>query len=823
MAEYKVDNQVNVGWGLSLQMAGKTPAIAKRIFDTYDNAKAFVDSTTDTALPGLTISVINDSDEKKNGLYYVNKAAGFGGVEANAGELIKVGEGSGTTPVATFAEAQAIATTDTVGQLVYLTTEDSSTTPDVTYTVGLYVVTGAGTLAKLGTSSAGGEDLSGDVATLKGKVSSLEESTASHYANTTIHLPNVIGSEGQVLKVQDGAPVWTDETVYELPVAGADLGGIKNGGDITISGAGEVTVTDGKSHTHTLSQISDLDSGWDSILATTPDLITGATGSGYLTLSKSGANITGSLTTATLENSGTADGLATAKDVKTYVDSAISTESGKLDAHIADASNPHKVTKDQVGLSNVTNDAQVKRSEMGVANGVATLNENGKVPVSQLDGAMARVFGVEKAVANQAALPEDAVEGDRYYTIDTKKIYEKTSAGWDEGTTPKEDTIYNFRKSDATGSESRTNILYRWDGSDLVEISASIALGETAGTAYEGSKGKANADAIAALQTQMTTVTGTGEGSFKNYTDAKISAEVERADAAYASISLATDVDTNKNAILLLNGEEGTAGSVKNTVKQYIDTEISRADEAYDTKGSADSVKATVDAYKINGYAISESPTLNAGDILMTDYAGTIAQPTDTLNEGIGRLAAAIQDATSKAGVVSISGKTGIVTVTSTGEGQIEINGTEEGAAVIKINGWDNKADKATVEGYTINGIAISSSPVLGGKDIVLTEYASTEDVTPIQASDSINTAFAKLEKSISDVKESKETQDTNLDTIKTSVGLGDSFEYVVPENSNYLADATSVKDATSKLDAAIKANESTALTEAEIMAACQL
>ena len=44
MAEYKVDNQVNVGWGLSLQMAGKTPAIAKRIFDTYDNAKAFMDA-----------------------------------------------------------------------------------------------------------------------------------------------------------------------------------------------------------------------------------------------------------------------------------------------------------------------------------------------------------------------------------------------------------------------------------------------------------------------------------------------------------------------------------------------------------------------------------------------------------------------------------------------------------------------------------------------------------------------------------------------------------------------------------------------------------
>ena len=40
--------------------------------------------------------------------------------------------------------------------------------------------------------------------------------------------------------------------------------------------------------------------------------------------------------------------------------------------------------KGDVGLGNVTNDAQVKRSEMGVANGVATLDSSGKVPQSQL-------------------------------------------------------------------------------------------------------------------------------------------------------------------------------------------------------------------------------------------------------------------------------------------------------------------------------------------------------------------------------------------------------------------------------------------------------
>lgn len=42
------------------------------------------------------------------------------------------------------------------------------------------------------------------------------------------------------------------------------------------------------------------------------------------------------------------------------------------------------VTKGDVGLGNVTNDAQVKRTEMGVAGGVATLGADGKVLAAQL-------------------------------------------------------------------------------------------------------------------------------------------------------------------------------------------------------------------------------------------------------------------------------------------------------------------------------------------------------------------------------------------------------------------------------------------------------
>ena len=73
MAEYKTEAQVNYGWGLTLDMTGKAPAISKRIFLTYDDALLYVNDMRDSAIEGLRLSVIKDPDEKKNGTYFVYK------------------------------------------------------------------------------------------------------------------------------------------------------------------------------------------------------------------------------------------------------------------------------------------------------------------------------------------------------------------------------------------------------------------------------------------------------------------------------------------------------------------------------------------------------------------------------------------------------------------------------------------------------------------------------------------------------------------------------------------------------------------------------
>lgn len=124
------------------------------------------------------------------------------------------------------------------------------------------------------------------------------------------------------------------------------------------------------------------------------------------------------------------------------------------------------LTKSDIELGNVTNDAQVKRSEIGVAGGVATLDDTGKVPTSQLPSYV-----------------DDIIEG--YYNTKDGKFYENDS------------TNSNYLITGETGKiyvDKITNKTYRWSGTAYVEISSSLALGTTSSTAFPGDRGVAVED-----------------------------------------------------------------------------------------------------------------------------------------------------------------------------------------------------------------------------------------------------------------------------------------------------------------------------------------
>ena len=102
-------------------------------------------------------------------------------------------------------------------------------------------------------------------------------------------------------------------------------------------------------------------------------------------------------------------------------DSAYEAKNSNIQSHIASTSNPHSVSKTQVGLGNVTNDAQVPLSQKGAVNGVAQLDADGKVPSAQLPAIAMTDVNVVASQADQLSLT--AQEGDVCVRSDEDKTY----------------------------------------------------------------------------------------------------------------------------------------------------------------------------------------------------------------------------------------------------------------------------------------------------------------------------------------------------------------------------------------------------------------
>lgn len=134
----------------------------------------------------------------------------------------------------------------------------------------------------------------------------------------------------------------------------------------------------------------------------------------------------------------------------------------------------------KAGDTTITNSLNAFISTKGQPGGLAELDSTGKVPAAQLPSYV-----------------DDVLE------FSTKDQFPQT------GETGK---IYVAKD---------TNLTYRWTGTQYLEISQSLALGETPSTAYPGDKGKANRDALNSMPTKITSyltpTTSTGELVKINY------------------------------------------------------------------------------------------------------------------------------------------------------------------------------------------------------------------------------------------------------------------------------------------------------------------
>lgn len=121
--------------------------------------------------------------------------------------------------------------------------------------------------------------------------------------------------------------------------------------------------------------------------------------------------------------------------IKGYVDSKAGGVNTDLTSHIGNKKNPHEVTKTQVGLGNVTNEAQIPLSQKGVASGVATLGTDGKLTAAQLP-AMKTVNGVSVVGSGNISidlslykvvdsLPTTGIDATKIYIVPAKTTEDK--------------------------------------------------------------------------------------------------------------------------------------------------------------------------------------------------------------------------------------------------------------------------------------------------------------------------------------------------------------------------------------------------------------
>ena len=125
----------------------------------------FVGDTGDTCVAGVILTVINDTDVKKNGAYFVASCPTLDEPTLPV-KVEKIGSGE-VLSATNYAAAKALAKADMRGTLIYVS-EDSDEG-----TKGFYIVAGDQDIQKLGTAPATG-DLSTDVANLKTDVNTLK-------------------------------------------------------------------------------------------------------------------------------------------------------------------------------------------------------------------------------------------------------------------------------------------------------------------------------------------------------------------------------------------------------------------------------------------------------------------------------------------------------------------------------------------------------------------------------------------------------------------------------------------------------------------------
>lgn len=192
---------------------------------------------------------------------------------------------------------------------------------------------------------------------------------------------------------------------------------------------------------------------------------------------------------------GAANGVATLDANKKLTSSQIpdSVTTGIANAQTAGTTAQGQVTD----LKAEVERTYVKNTQMGVAGGVATLDTAGKVPAAQLPGYVDDVREFEGMVASGTIQNASTASAGKIVYVQSAKCFAWQVSGGGlfnnsgdmEGMGELDGSNHHVPVAGKIYVDTVSGKTYRWSGTDLAEISSSIALGTTSSTAFRGDYG----------------------------------------------------------------------------------------------------------------------------------------------------------------------------------------------------------------------------------------------------------------------------------------------------------------------------------------------
>lgn len=342
----------------------------------------------------------------------------------------------------------------------------------------------------------------------------------------------------------------------------------------------------------------------------------------------------------------------------------------------------------------------------GAPNGLASLNESGIIPSAQLPSYVDDVIEVDTF----SNLPGTGESGKIYIVQDT-------------------------------------NLTYRWSGTDYVEISKSLALGETSSTAYSGDKGKATTDKLNRIPDKLITDTvnvnqSTTEAVLNFTTYRQEAQQIGRntltiTSATTSQAGLMSSSDKTK-----LDGLKDQAGITSdiNAVQTNLETHINNKSNPHEV------TKDQVGLGNVDNTSDANKPISNATQTALNGkFSATDGNALKQRVDNIPELVATDITVDSDNDSVNISlDKTSIVDGTLSGT-TININSATASKAGILVPTDKSKIDKIITNG---NGTKYLSDNGTYSSDINIIELQDIRDIISIvyhekdRASSDISSVF---------------------------------------------------------------------------------